>query len=96
MLHDFLAEEVVKVLALGSGHAIDRQRSLLDLGMDSLMAMELRNRLQAATQLRVAVADLLQGPSIERLATALVAQLPDVAEDSQARQAEPAWEEGTL
>jgi aryl carrier-like protein len=66
---------VVKVLALGSGHAVDRQRSLMDLGMDSLMALELRNRVQSATRLRVALADLLQGPTIEGLAADLLGQV---------------------
>ena len=79
LLADYLAEQVVKVLALGSGHAVDRQRSLLDLGMDSLMAMELRNRLQATGGLRLAVADLLQGPSIESLSAELAGQLGEAA-----------------
>ncbi|MBL8348625.1 MAG: type I polyketide synthase [Rubrivivax sp.] len=103
MLQDFLADQVVRVLALGSGHAVDRQRSLMDLGMDSLMAMELRNRLQAATRLTVAVADLLQGPSIRKLADDLLGQMTGTApaDTSQAPPAtgaapEPAWEEGTL
>ena len=96
ILQSFLADEVVKVLALGRGHVLDRQRSLLDFGMDSLMAMELRNRLQAATRLRVAVADLLQGPNIEQLAATLVEQLSDVALDPQATETEQAWEEGAL
>jgi aryl carrier-like protein len=110
LLGDFLADQVVKVLALGAGHVVDRQRSLMDLGMDSLMAMELRNRLQTATQLKVAVADLLQGPSIESLADDLLGQWaarpPGTADDAAApgpaatpaaaTPAEPAWEEGTL
>jgi len=103
LLQDFLADQVVKVLALGSGHAVDRQRSLMDLGMDSLMAMELRNRLQAATRLTVAVADLLQGPSIQALAEDLLGQLARPAQNGASpppaaagAASEPAWEEGTL
>jgi len=103
LLQDFLADQVVKVLALGSGHAVDRQRSLMDLGMDSLMAMELRNRLQTATRLTVAVADLLQGPSIRELADQLLGQLataapagPPKTPPAAGTASEPAWEEGTL
>jgi acyl transferase domain-containing protein/NADPH:quinone reductase-like Zn-dependent oxidoreductase/short-subunit dehydrogenase/aryl carrier-like protein len=110
LLQDFLAEQVVHVLALGAGHAVDRQRSLMDLGMDSLMAMELRNRVQGATRLRVAVADLLQGPTIASLAAELASQLgagslrdeSGVAGAGREREAgqvqldAPVWEEGTL
>jgi NADPH:quinone reductase-like Zn-dependent oxidoreductase/NAD(P)-dependent dehydrogenase (short-subunit alcohol dehydrogenase family)/aryl carrier-like protein len=103
LLQDFLAEQVVKVLALGSGFVVDRQRSLMDLGMDSLMAMELRNRVQTATRLRVAVADLLQGPSIEKLAAELLAQMgsddgsvAQTGESAGTKAEAETWEEGTL
>lgn len=96
LLRAFLTHQLVKVLALGSLEAVDPNRSLMALGMDSLMAMELRNRVQAATQLRVAVADLLKGASMEQLANNLAAQLPPPVDGATDDTIEQAWEEGSL
>jgi acyl carrier protein len=41
-------DEAKKVLGLGAGHIIDSEQGLRDLGMDSLMSVELRNALQAS------------------------------------------------
>ena len=57
----FLSEQIVNVLALGSSFKVDPARSLMDLGLDSLMAMELRNRLQSSLTVTVPVDELLQG-----------------------------------
>jgi NADPH:quinone reductase-like Zn-dependent oxidoreductase/NADP-dependent 3-hydroxy acid dehydrogenase YdfG/acyl carrier protein len=41
-------EQVAKVLQLPPSQAVDADRGLKDMGLDSLMAVELRNRLQAS------------------------------------------------
>jgi myxalamid-type polyketide synthase MxaB len=92
MLQEFLAEQTVRVLALGSTHVLDRERSLLLLGMDSLMATELRNRVQAATKLKVSVSDLLKGVSINQLADTVLGQLGDL----NGATGGDGWEEGTI
>jgi acyl transferase domain-containing protein/aryl carrier-like protein len=101
LLVSLLAEQLIKVLALPTTQRVDTQRSLMDLGMDSLMAMELRNRVQGALKVQLAVADLLKGPSTEKLAADLLTKLGELGTAVPAGAHEPAepaavWEEGTL
>ena len=101
ILRDFLTEQIVRVLALSSASRARPDQSLMDIGMDSLTAMELRNRVQSAVKVRLSVADLLQGPTINELAVGLLAEL-DLGETTATAgataTAEPraAWEEGSL
>ncbi len=46
-LGDVIAAEAEAVLGYPAGQAIDRRANLFELGLDSLMAVELRNRLQS-------------------------------------------------
>jgi acyl transferase domain-containing protein/NADPH:quinone reductase-like Zn-dependent oxidoreductase/NAD(P)-dependent dehydrogenase (short-subunit alcohol dehydrogenase family)/aryl carrier-like protein len=99
LLRDFLSAQVTKVLALGASYQMDPHRSLIAMGMDSLMAMELRNRIQTSLKAKVAVADLLQGPSVTSLTVMVLAgmDLPVQDQDIQARSVEGVeWEEGIL
>jgi aryl carrier-like protein len=94
-LDKFLADQVQCALALPQ--AVDRHESLLNLGMDSLMAMELRNRLLTALGVRVAVADLLEGATVTDMGRTLMCQLVfEQAEQAPPITADAAWEEGRL
>jgi acyl transferase domain-containing protein len=102
LLVDLLAQQLVKVLALPASRRVDTRCSLMDLGMDSLMAMELRNRVQSALCVQFAVADLLKGPSVEKLANDLLSMLGELAPAGAAKtvpereSSATVWEEGTL
>ena len=95
ILDAMLSDQVLRVLALPAGQKVDMHESLLNLGMDSLMAMELRNRLQAAVGVRVAVSDLLEGASITDLSAILMSEI--AFEDAgEAAEGDVEWEEGDL
>jgi len=98
LLDKLLADQVLRVLALPAGQKVDPQESLLNLGMDSLMAMEFRNRIQATVGVRVAVADLLGGASLTDLGKIVMSQL--VFNDEVSKMVAPdgvvEWEEGQL
>ncbi len=70
--HGFLKEtiqaEIGKVMSFGNDHAsLPTDRPLMELGMDSLMAMELRNRFQQL-RIEIGIEKILDGASIEELA----------------------------
>jgi NADP-dependent 3-hydroxy acid dehydrogenase YdfG/acyl carrier protein len=52
-IDELLRGEVAIVLGHASGESIDREKTFKDLGFDSLAAVELRNRLNTATGLRL-------------------------------------------
>ncbi|MFF4240188.1 SDR family NAD(P)-dependent oxidoreductase [Actinomadura geliboluensis] len=53
MLLEFLREQISTVLGYADPGEVEAERGLLDLGFDSLTAVEFRNRLNAATGLRL-------------------------------------------
>ena len=66
---------VEDVLGLGRGELDDPGRGLSDLGLDSLLAIELRNRLQQRLGCRLPVTLAFDHPTPERLATYLAREL---------------------
>ncbi|BBY35079.1 hypothetical protein BST33_00900 [Mycolicibacter minnesotensis] len=68
---EVVADELVTVLGLEGPDDIDMHRALVDLGLDSLLALDLRKRLGRATGLRVALGPLLAGMTGAQLTAVL-------------------------
>jgi acyl carrier protein len=74
LLLDFLREKVGRVLG-APAEKIDLQKPLTEIGLDSLMAVELRNWIEGELRVNLPVMELMQGPSVDRMADILLAQL---------------------
>src|SRR5690606_23969185 len=73
VLVEFVGAEASAVLGLPGGVA--GERPLQELGLDSLMAVELRNRLQKRADLRLPATLLFDYPTIKALAGLLLREL---------------------
>ena len=74
LLQSYLSEQVARVLGL-SPSRLDLQQPLNHLGLDSLMAVELKNRIAVDLKVNVPVAKFLQGFSVDQAVTQVLDQL---------------------
>jgi NADPH:quinone reductase-like Zn-dependent oxidoreductase/short-subunit dehydrogenase/acyl carrier protein len=74
IIRDLLLEEVAAILRLPK-ERIDTERSLYDLGMDSLMGVELVLGIEKRFGISLPVMALTEGPTIQRISERLVTSL---------------------
>ncbi|WP_404384168.1 SDR family NAD(P)-dependent oxidoreductase [Caenispirillum salinarum] len=82
-LEDLLAAQAAAVLRCAESK-VDRDTPFKSLGLDSLLAMQLRNRLIEATGVTVAVTTFWNTPTITAFARHLLAELMPAADDGPA------------
>jgi thioester reductase-like protein len=71
VLEEFLVEQVARVFGIEASQ-IDRESPLTHLGLDSLMAVELMNRLESELHLSIPMGSVLSGPNVQQLARTLL------------------------
>lgn len=76
LLGDYLQRELACLLGLDADR-INREEPLTYLGIDSLMALDLRNRVRSATGLSIPASALIEGTTLATLADQLVRQLSE-------------------
>jgi NAD(P)-dependent dehydrogenase (short-subunit alcohol dehydrogenase family) len=74
LLQSYVSEQVARVLGLSTSQ-LDIQQPLTNLGLDSLMAVELKNRIATDLGVNVPMVKFLQGFSVAQAGTQLLDQL---------------------
>src|SRR5208283_2064684 len=74
LLRSYLSEQVARVLGL-SASKLDVEQPLSNLGLDSLMAVELKNRIAVDLGVNVPMVRFLEGPSVAQAAAQVLDQL---------------------
>jgi polyketide synthase 12/myxalamid-type polyketide synthase MxaB len=77
LLRDLVRDEVATVLGLHSADAIDERQPLHEMGLDSLMAVELRNLLSVSVATELSATLAFDHPTVEALAAHLAGVLFD-------------------
>jgi len=83
ILLGYLVEKATRILGFENSADLDSDTALMDLGFDSLMAVQLRNALRKDLQVDVPVGQLFESASLERLVDDVLARL--AAADMQTR-----------
>lgn len=90
----YFADELANIMSVDV-EQLDRDQPLNTLGLDSLMAMELKNKIESQLLLNLPMARFLEGPSINRLAEVATELLVEDVDSSSQQQGSKASEMDT-
>ncbi len=79
LLETYLSEQVAGVLRIPV-ERMDVSQPLTALGLDSLMAIELKNRIELELKIRIPIVTFLQGPSITQFVGQVLALIEEMAD----------------
>lgn len=82
LMVSYLSEQVAGVLRV-SAERLDTEQPLTALGLDSLMAIELKNHIERELKVRIPIVTFLQGPSITQFAEQVLEQIATVAAEEE-------------
>ena len=85
LLRQILNKEVTHVLRLPSDQLINPEQNLLEFGLDSLMAMELRNQLQKQFEIEIPISQFMDGVHISALVEMLSQQYKELLSETENR-----------
>ncbi len=80
MLSDHVSQVASRVLGFDAGRRLDPSEGFFDAGLDSLMAVDLRNRLQASLGTALSATIAFDHPTIDRVTTHLLDDVLDLGE----------------
>ena len=100
LLINYLLAQISQVLKITNQLKLNPEKNLMELGIDSLMAMELRNNVQQNLGVEIPIITLIKGTTIANLATELTKllrpQITDINQDNQIEVQDNNWIEGEL
>jgi len=82
IVEDYLAKQVAGVFGIETAK-VDRTTPLTNLGLDSLMAVELMNRIESETGTNIPMGGVLNGPNVQELAQTVLDLLIDSTDTSE-------------
>jgi acyl carrier protein len=95
LISDYLRTEAARVLG-AAPERFDTASPLSAWGFDSLMAVQLKNRIETDLGIVVPMIDFLQGPSVEQLVPSVCAAVQSSSPPIQEAGDAVVWEEGSL
>jgi acyl carrier protein len=93
ILRNFVQEQVVKVLGLNPSEPPDERQGLFEIGLDSLMAVELSNRLRISLDRPHPQTLAIEHPTIQALTAYLAEDVSSLISEPPSRPALPETEE---